>query len=418
MIDPKSYNENNRILVTPDCPSRIIEDFRMYLNYISTHKIKLTKTNAYFTKKDLLYLYSQMNIDKREVPDNATQTGYPILHLFYELSIVLDFIKVHRTQSTASAVIQTERIDTFMGLTATEQYLSLLEAFWMEADWDELQGEKWGKAPLAVDLLFEELERFPANEVIKLKHYTDINNYVREYGPFFHYFSYFGFWTFTIDEEKTNERTFAKTIELTPFFKIIQHVLSDTWEMYSDPRQEQAFAQLEELLGVPSDMEEAEEEKEEAEESLVTLLSPFFSEKELRTTLKKKQPVFKNGNYLFKVSEGPSDWITLILSSSHTLLDLHDSIQNGFELYDDHLYAFYMDGKKFGKHFYNAPTDTIGPYVHEAQIGSLDLQEGQTFLYLYDFMDEWEFRIQLQDVTEGEEVEEPLMKQKSAEVPD
>jgi hypothetical protein len=97
---------------------------------------------------------------------------------------------------------------------------------------------------------------------------------------------------------------------------------------------------------------------------------------------------------------------------------LHDAIQKGFELFDDHLYAFYMDGKKFGKHFYNPPKDSIGPFVHEAQIGCLGLYEGQTFLYLYDFLDEWEFLIQLQEITEGEEVEEPLMKEKSGEVPD
>ncbi|MGM0845081.1 MAG: IS1096 element passenger TnpR family protein [Bacillota bacterium] len=412
-------NESGKITVTPDFPAHLVENFRSFLDYLMTHKINLTRRNAYFTKKDLLSLYSKMKGDMREVPNYSTQTDYPIVHLFYELSLVLDFIKVRRTQTTAAAMIQTDRIETFLELTAAEQYLSLLEAFWMEADWKELQGEKWGRAPLTVRLLFEELEGFPANEVIQLKHHPEINNDVREFGSFFYYFSYFGFWTVAIDEEKTNELTFAKFIELTPFFKKIQHVLSDTWEMYSDPREEQAFAQMGELFGLPSGMdEETEEEIEEPAESLTALLSPYFSEKELRTTLKKKQTVFQNGNYLFKVSEGSGCWITLILSSSHTLLDLNDAIQEHFDLFDDHFYAFYMDGKKFSKHFYHAPMDPAGPYVNEVQIGGLDLYEGQSFLYLYDFISEWEFRIQVQKITEEEEVEEPLLREKFIDDPE
>ncbi|TYS17022.1 hypothetical protein FZC78_10355 [Rossellomorea vietnamensis] len=179
-------SENTKITVTPDYPSYLVENFRTYLNYLLTHTIKLTRRSAYFTKKDLLSLHSQMKGEWREVPNHAAQADYPILHLFYELSRVLSFIKVRRTSSTAAAIIQTDRIEDFMKLTAAEQYLSLLEAFWMEADWDELQGEKRGKAFFAIHSLFEELERFPANEVIQLKHHPEILDSVREFGSFLH----------------------------------------------------------------------------------------------------------------------------------------------------------------------------------------------------------------------------------------
>ncbi|WP_421383188.1 IS1096 element passenger TnpR family protein [Bacillus salacetis] len=408
---PDKYS---RIIVTPDYPSHIVENFRRFLTYVSTHKIKLTRSKGYFTKKDLIALQSQMKGEKREVPEHATQQEYPMLHLFYELSLVLDFIKVKRTKSSAAAIIQDEPIDVFMGLTATEQYLSLLEAFWTEADWKELQGEKSGRPPIGVDILFEELEAYPDNKEIKLSRKKEIGSVV-EYGHFLYYFSYFGFWTFTISEERNHKYTIAKSITLTPFFKKIQHVLAETYEMYSDPAEEQAFNALGELFGFRTGREEEIEEEPENAESLVELLSPYFQQEELRKVLRKQEPAFKAGNYLFKVNFD-SDWKTLKFSSSHTLLDVHDAIQEAFEFGGDHLYAFYMDGQKFGKHFYNAPMDTNRPYADEVQIGMLDLYEGQMFLYLFDFMAEWEFKILVLEIIDEEEIGEPAIVEISGEV--
>lgn len=412
------------MVITSEYPSYIVKNFRTYLNYLSIHQIKLTKAKGYFTKKDLSAMYSQMKGEIGEVPQHATQIGYPMLHLFYHLSIALDFVKINRYPSSVVAVIQSQQIELFMGLTATEQYLTLLEAFWMETDWDELQGEKWGKVPNNIDLLFEELEPIPANQVVELARYKEISSHVLDYGQFFYYFYYFGFWTFILDEEKSKSpkrpiSTIGKSIMLTPFFKKIQHALCETWEPYKDELQEQAFTLFANLFNLPNEIEkEMEIEKTENKESLVTLLSPLFLKKELTTTLKKKMPSFKVGTYLFKVKLSSSCWRTLQFSSSHTLLDLHNLIQKAFDFDDDHLYAFYMDGNKYSKHYYNAPMDYHGPYVNEAKIGELNLYEGQSFLYLFDFGDEWEFNIHLLKITEGEEVRVPQIKEKFGEAPD
>nr|WP_239094277.1 plasmid pRiA4b ORF-3 family protein [Bacillus sp. B15-48] len=159
-------------------------------------------------------------------------------------------------------------------------------------------------------------------------------------------------------------------------------------------------------------------EKAENNVSLVTLLSPLFSKEQLTTTLKRQRPVFKEGAYLFKVKLSSSCWRILQFSSSHTLLDLHNLIQKAFDFDDDHLYAFYMDGIKFSKHFYNAPMDTHGPYVNEVKIGDLDLYEGQSFLYLFDFGYEWEFNINLLKISGEEDVGAPKIKEKLGEAPD
>ena len=414
-------------MITAEYPTPIVEDFRTYLNHLTSYPIKLTKAKGYFTKKDLLVLYPQMKSDKNEVPQQATQIGYPIIHLFYHLSLALDFIRIQRSSSSAAALIQHEHIEQFMNLTTTEQYVTLLEAFWNDTDWNELQGEKWNKAPRNIDFLFEELGHFSANKVIELKKCKEIARDVSEYGQFFHYFTYFGFWTFVFDEEQSNrpdipKSTKAKSICLTPFFKKIQDALLEAWDQNQADPFGQSFDFLASLFVFSDEMSEEEHEEHEEEEqetkSLIELLKPLFPSGELTGTLKKSPLSSITGTYHFKVKLSSSCWRVLQLSSKHTLLDLHHLIQEAFQFDDDHLYAFYMDGKKYGKHYYNALMDHSGPYVNEAKIGDLYLYEGQGFLYLFDFGDEWEFDIQVVKIIEGETNAEQKVLKEHGEAPD
>ncbi len=107
-----------------------------------------------------------------------------------------------------------------------------------------------------------------------------------------------------------------------------------------------------------------------------------------------------------KVSLNPSCWRTVKLSSTHTLLDLHDLIQKAFEFDDDHLYAFYMDGKPFSNQScYHAPFTEETPSVKDTALGELQLYVGMGFLYLFDFGDEWHFSIQVLRMEESDKLD-------------
>ncbi|QUW21418.1 hypothetical protein JSQ81_16685 [Sporosarcina sp. Marseille-Q4063] len=401
--------KDSKILITENDPTPIVGDFQSYLTYLATHPIKLTKTKGYLTKKDLLAIYPLMKCDTRDVSQHNSQLDYPLLHLFYNLSLILDFFKIKRTQSTATAIIQKEQIDVFMKMTATEQYVTLLDAFWMDADWEELQGEKWGVAPANINILTEALQDIPADYEIDLSQYEEIEHAVNRYGQFFFYFAYFGFWRFSLDLERSNVPsrpycTIPKSITLTLLFTKIYRELYESWDPYKGMRGNQYFGLFDALFNLPG---EFEEEEEEEIESLSELLRPFLSKGEFTSILKKKQPVYIEGTYLLKVMLSSSCWRTLQLSSDHTLLELHDLIQDVFDFDDDHLYAFYMDGKKFSKSCYNSPMDSHGPFVDDAEIGKLELYQGQNFLYLFDFGYEWTFKIQVVEIIEENKVSEP-----------
>jgi uncharacterized protein (DUF952 family) len=212
-------------------PSAIVNDFRSYLNYITTRKLKLTKASAHFTRRDLQALYVQMEESQPEVDPKMSQPGYPLLHLFYHLSVELDFIKVARTPSTARAAVNEERIKEFLAINRAEQYVSLLHSFWQRTDWEVLQGEKWARVPASFSMLYDELAELPPEEKLELRDHKDLSFMLREYGHFFYYFSYFGFWAFEVDESKSMgdqgwpRRTFPKTITLTHFYKKIDKAL-------------------------------------------------------------------------------------------------------------------------------------------------------------------------------------------------
>lgn len=98
-------------------------------------------------------------------------------------------------------------------------------------------------------------------------------------------------------------------------------------------------------------------------------------------------------------------WRSIALERRQTLDDLHEAIFDAFDRYDEHLYSFFFPfpGTKLERWPRNATEYTSpfgcedpGPFrdtpllnAEKATLESLDLSKGQTFLYLFDFGDEW-----------------------------
>jgi hypothetical protein len=99
----------------------------------------------------------------------------------------------------------------------------------------------------------------------------------------------------------------------------------------------------------------------------------------------------------------------LLCHTEHTLEILHDAIYEVFERFDPHLYEFQLDTKKpFDKpgRIYTINPKHLGPpvwgmdppsagYVNETTLGALGLKPGDTFLYWFDFGDDWWHEIEV-----------------------
>lgn len=82
-------------------------------------------------------------------------------------------------------------------------------------------------------------------------------------------------------------------------------------------------------------------------------------------------------------------WRDLELRLDQTLHDLHLAIQDAFELDNDHLYAFYMNGHAFDLEFrYEGSPDDARPSARDVLLGQFTFPVNKRFLYLFDFGDE------------------------------
>ena len=111
-------------------------------------------------------------------------------------------------------------------------------------------------------------------------------------------------------------------------------------------------------------------------------------------------------------------WRTITVSSEHSLEDVHEAIQDSFDFDKDHLYAFFMDGISWSwEHFY-APRDTEGPFSDQVRIGDLGLHAGQRFLYLFDFRDQWHFKVEVLEITSEPGPPSPVITEKKGKSPE
>jgi len=94
----------------------------------------------------------------------------------------------------------------------------------------------------------------------------------------------------------------------------------------------------------------------------------------------------------------PKVWREVEMPGDHTLENLHSIIHRAFEWDNDHLYAFYLSGKRGDTLTeVGAPTnfgDEEPPLTSEVALAHLELKRGQKFLYLFDFGDNLEHDIE------------------------
>ena len=100
----------------------------------------------------------------------------------------------------------------------------------------------------------------------------------------------------------------------------------------------------------------------------------------------------------FKVSLGKKCYRIIRCSPEHTFEDLHLAIIDAFDFDDDHLYAFYLDGKRYSRYAVNAPGLQEPPFADEVRLKDERLRNKQRISYLFDFGDSWEFDVVL-DIT-------------------
>jgi hypothetical protein len=97
----------------------------------------------------------------------------------------------------------------------------------------------------------------------------------------------------------------------------------------------------------------------------------------------------------------PSVWRVIEILDNQNLVDLHHAIQEAFAWDNDHLWAYFLSGKRWDsltEIASPAVDEGESPFADEVTIGDLELKRGQKFLYLFDFGDELQHDVELIEV--------------------
>ena len=313
----------------------------------------------------------------------------------------------------------TERYQGYLELTPAEQYFFLLETLWIDVDWQTLQKATYSyrRQEYSMASVWSQLMKCKADETLDIQSEDSILcNELGNWGYFLWYFSYFGFWNFTCNEEelKLSRRNInATTLTPTAFGIAIAPILYKyrdylDWNKYNLRRDGlTSFEVLDQLIGIAKQQgfnikgyqELVHARREGLDEPFFKAFVPMVGSEELKQTLLKEEQTFFEGTYTFKVSLTRGIWRKIELAAKHSLDDLHTAIQEAFDFNNDHLYSFFMDNKKWSYDRYTSPNDEEGPFADEVALGELQLFTGKTFLYLFDYGDEWEFRVEMEEIS-------------------
>jgi hypothetical protein len=365
--------------------SCLLEDFSKFVDYLNLNQVTIGKSTKYISTKFLYDVNQLMSIKAEGVTPKSTQLNYPLLHMFYNLTISGKLFVEQAVSGKKIVLKSTDRLNNFNELSSTEKYIFLLEVLWMDCNFENLGCQTYEEPNAnATKTILKDIFNKKANVVIPA------NRSWKYYSSILLYFSYFGIMDIKEDEEEMlrDQRTRKFIIKEIVISKIGLQIIKILYKKRD----------IEEW-NIPYRREMGEWKVEFKEEFYMPFKELFKSE-ELENTLLRVKNRLIEGIYTFKVSLDKNTWCTIRLSAHHTLYDLHDCIQAAFDFDDDHMFSFFMDGKAWSRNRFACPNDELGPYVDEAKIGELELYKKQRFLYLFDYGDEWRFDVEVLSIEE------------------
>jgi len=404
--------------ITATYPTTLVQDFRMFMDNLKKEETILSPKNQYMPRKQLWELNQLVSFKTDDVNPKLDQGSYPLLHMFNQLAVAGKLAVLIPGKGGKFLLKVSERYEEYLNLTMTEQYFYLLETLWIDADWGTLQKATHERIPNEryIASIWQDLARSEEGKTLSIK--DSPSSWLKrlwDWGYFVWYFTYFGFWQFTPDEEalKVSRRNIeASTLTPTEFGVRVASILFQ-YRDYLDWNQVNIrkgdFTSQDILDGLntgsrmlgekPQDFSELGKARQKSlEEPFHQAFVTLFAPGDLEHTLPREEQDFIDGTYLFKVSLSKGRWRKIEMAAKHTLDKLHLTIQEAFEFDDDHLYCFFMDNKKWSYDRYESPLDEDGPYADEVTIGELELYPGKTFLYLFDYGAEWEFKVEVEEI--------------------
>lgn len=424
-------------------PSQLVADFEQFIEYFKHHQVTMTKAKGNMARKALREINGLVSIRSEQATMHSDQIVYPYLDFLFHIALHGKLITKITEYSGSAWFRVTDRVSLFQKLSHAEKYMFMLETFWVDTDWEGFPDCPHISISQSVqDVFYYLLMASKVSSGQTVKGFQEIERHalsqLRNWNRFLLYFEWLGIWDCEPDEKAIEEyylkhHYFAKAITLTKWGeKIIPILFQDRNAQFWNIPLRQEYGEvnpvpgspLEELIFMlPDDVEDTllYLNKKQGVEPFIVPFRKFCGLSDTENGLQREVKSFVPGLYTFKVMYTSQIWRSLLLSGEHTMEQFHELILRAYNFSDEHLYSFFMDGKKWSHKSIVSPLDGEGMGIaNKVRIGDLGLSKGQSFTYLYDYGDEWMFTITVEQIEEeaSELSGRPRIQRKVGEAPD
>ncbi len=358
--------------ITQTIPGSILQDFQTLLDFIGQEGITVGGKRNLIPQKSLAQINQQLAEPIQTDLQRPQQKSYPTINGLYLLLRATGMGKLQQGKKT-QLVLDPILLDNWQQMNLTERYFNLLEAWLIIAN-EEMLGERgymtegtrclqyWSKMPA-------QGEKFPDYQTQQnLKYYPGFHNLAL--------MKLFGLVEAGYGKPEPGKGWRVKSVKQTAWGKALLQTAFEGWtypEMIWNDEQ-------------PIDIQF---------DKLQAILQPYFPQ--WQKIIKLPQVESINGIYVFKVS-WQQIWRRIAIASDMTLWDLSQLILLSVDFDCDHLDMFSYKNRLGRTVQIVHPYMNESPSTDEVKIADLPLEIGSVMEYLFDFGDNWEFQLQLEEI--------------------
>ena len=355
-------------------PGTILRDFQMVLETIGPEGVRVAGKTKQFTAETLEALNARLTHPIAIDFKRPRQKSYSNIHGLYLILRSSGLGIVQSSKKSQRLVLNESVLQVWNHLNAEEQYCTLLES-WLIRGNPGILGEKHHTGgPWILDC-HQFLKRIPKHgrDNIEQKSLNTIRFTVGLNGvALMRFFGFLSLEEFKPEPGKGWNARIYRTAYGVALINVLQKVLWTNNDLF--------FASINTT------------KIQESYGMLQPALRPLFPGWVKNLPLSEQE--FKPGLYTFKVSLSTGCWRRILVSARDSLEALSSAILSAFDFDNDHLHLF-----EYKDHF-GQPLQILHPDMNEGElfssevlVGDLNLEPGNSLLYVFEFRDVWKFKI-------------------------
>ena len=397
-LSPEDKRVLKEVVITENGPGTILKDFNIFLDYLGERDLPVAGTHQ-LPRLVLPEINGRLNHPLEIRLMRPQQKSYPHIQGLHLLARASGLICVGGAGRKPVLSVDKETNQSWRSLNPTERYFNLLET-WLLQGKPEIVGERGGGSFLSNNFqgwmyLFEQIPK----KGFQVSDRKDAESSLR-YVPRWHNLALLEMFGLILIRHGSPEEAKGwkiERIERTPFGDALLALL------YSR------------FFRIGKDIQGLMREGMAPIGVLQPVLQPYFTD--WKNNLSFPKWVFREGTYIFKVSLGRI-WLRIAIPANRTLDSLASFILNAVDFDYDHLYHFEYENPFGVLERVNHPYIDEGPWADEVRVGDVPLRVGQTITYLYDFGDNWEFKVTLDQIDSGRMVQKTALLERHGNPPE